>query len=201
MDMEEIRKFLDGINTKKAEAWKHIYMDYYSPLCCYALKILKDRELSADVVQNVIVRLWENDTHFKDMPSFHGYLYKSVYHNCLKVIRDKNVEDHYLTEREKEEQYFDPVYFAAVIEEEVVRKLRNVIDGMPGKRREVMLLCLEGKRVEEISGLLDISVNTVKKHKKEAYQYIRKLIRPDILILFILLLKNRKDFIDKSNCK
>ena len=192
--MKEIRKFLEGINTKQVEAWKHLYTDYYSPLCSFALKILKDRELSADVVQNVIVCLWEKNAYFKDIPSFHNYLYKSVYNNCLKIIRDKNVEVHYLSEQEKENQYFSPEYFAMVIEEEVVRKLRSVIDQMPGKRREVMLLCLEGKHVEEISELLEISINTVKKHKKEAYQYIRKVIRPDILILFILLVKTKSDF-------
>lgn len=197
--MKEIRKFLEGINTKQVEAWKHLYTDYYSSLCCYALKILKDRELSADVVQNVIVRLWEKDTCFKDMPSFHSYLYKSVYHNCLKIIRDKNVEVHYLSEQEKEKEYLNPEYFATVVEEEVVRKLRQVIDQMSGKRREVMLLCLEGKHVEEISTLLNISSNTVKKHKKEAYQHIRKMIRPDILILFILLIKkNQIPFLPES---
>jgi len=51
----------------------------------------------------------------------------------------------------------------------------------------VMLLCLEEKTVEEIGEILGISVNTVKKHKKEAYQYIRKILSPDIFILFCLL--------------
>lgn len=190
--MEEIRQFLHEINTKKVNAWKHLYADYYSPLCCYALKILKDKEQSADVVQNVMLKLWEKKVYFKDMPSFHNYLYKSVYHNCLKILRDKDVEKHYITRQEQEEPSGHPEYFASVIEEEVIKKLRSVIAQMPGKRREVMLLCLEGKRVEEISEILQISVNTVKKHKKEAYQYVRKVIRPDILLLFILLLKQNQ---------
>ena len=46
---------------------------------------------------------------------------------------------------------------------------------------------LEEKTVEEIGEILGISVNTVKKHKKEAYQYIRKILSPDIFILFCLL--------------
>ena len=182
---EEPENFLYGINTKQEKAWQYLYAEYYSPLCCYALKILKDREYAMDVVQGIIVRLWEADTYFEDMPSFRGYLYRAVYHNCLKVLRDRNIKELCLPQCGQEEESAGD--FGAVIEEEVVRKLRGVIARMPEKRREVMLLCLEEKTVEEIGEILGISVNTVKKHKKEAYQYIRKILSPDIFILFCLL--------------
>ena len=184
--IKELKYFLEGINTKQEQAWEHLYADYYSPLCCYALKILKDRELVRDVVQGVIIRLWEADLHFADLPSFHGYLYKSVYNNSLKVLRDKNIEDHYLAVQESREHIVPEELGEAIIEEEVVRRLRSLIDRMPEKRREVMLLCMEEKKVEEISQILGISVNTVKKHKKEAYESIRHSLPADMLVLFFL---------------
>lgn len=192
--MEESVKFLYGINTKQEKAWQHLYAEYYSPLCCYALKILKDREHAMDVVQGVIIRLWEANTYFEDMPSFRGYLYRAVYHNCLKVLRDRNIQEQCLARHAQEDGIGGDL--GAVIEEEVIRKLRNVIARMPEKRREVILLCLEEKKVEEIGEILGISINTVKKHKKEAYQYIRKVLSPDIFILFYLLFKHRD-----WNCK
>lgn len=188
--VEEIQVFLEGINTKHDKAWKLLYANYYSPLCCYAQKILKDREQAADVVQSMIVNLWQANVHFEDIPSFHGYLYKSVYHNCLKSIREKNTAELYLSSQEKEDDFTNPESFAAVIEEEMVRKLRDIIHRMSGKRKEVMLLCLEGKKVEEVSELLGISTNTVKKHKKEAYQLIRELLKSDILILLYIISRN-----------
>lgn len=187
----ELQKFLEGINLKKEEMWKQLYAEYYSPLCCYALKILREREQAADVVQGVIAKLWESDVCFQDLPSFRGYLYKSVYHNCLQVLRNKNVEDAYLDKKDKDEDFTDPGFLSALIEEEVVRRLRHLIQQLPGKKREVMLLCLEEKKVEEISKMLGISINTVKKHKKEAYRYIREMLRSDILLLFFLYIKKR----------
>lgn len=187
----ELQKFLEGINLKKEEIWKQLYAEYYSPLCCYALKILKDREQAADIVQGVIAKLWESDVCFQDLSSFRGYLYKSVYHNCLQVLRNKNVEDAYLDKKDKDEDLTDHGFLSALIEEEVVRRLRHLIQQLPGKKREVMLLCLEEKKVEEISKILGISINTVKKHKKDAYQYIREMLRPDILLLFFLYIKKR----------
>lgn len=185
--MEESQEFLEGVNLKREKVWKQLYADYYSPLCCYALKILKDREQAMDVVQGVIVRLWEIDVHFDNLPSMRGYLYRAVNHNCLKILRDRSVEEIYVSRTVNEETVFEADDFAAMVEEEVVRKLRNLIDHMPEKRRQVMLLCLEEKKVEEISIILGISVNTVKKHKKEAYDYIRKILSPDDLILFYFL--------------
>ena len=96
--------FLYGINTKQEKAWQYLYAEYYSPLCCYALKILKDREYAMDVVQGIIIRLWEADYYFEDMPSFHGYLYRAVYHNCLKVLRDRNIKEQCLTQCGQEEE-------------------------------------------------------------------------------------------------
>ena len=84
-------------------------------------------------MQGIIVRLWEADTYFEDMPSFRGYLYRAVYHNCLKVLRDRNIKELCLTQCGQEEESAGD--FGAVIEEEVVRKLRGVIARMPEKRR------------------------------------------------------------------
>lgn len=186
----KLKEFLSGINGKQVNAWKIFYADYYSPLCNYAFKILQDREQAMDVVQEAFVGLWESDLHFEDMPSFHGYLYKVVYNNCLKQIRDKNIHDRHLAAWKSEQEELQPDLFAAVLEEEIVRKLRHIIDSMGGKRKEVMLLCLESKKVEEISRILNISVNTVKKHKKEAYQYIREVFPTDMLVLFFLSAKS-----------
>lgn len=185
----ELNFFLTGLNAKREDAWRHLYADYYSPLCNYAFKILPDREQAMDVVQDAIVKLWESNVYFENMPSFHGYLYRSVHNNCLKLIRNKNIENRYLTVQENDAPDYISPEFYSILEEEVVRRLRSIIDRMPEKRREVMLLCLEEKKVEEISKILGISINTVKKHKKEAYQYIRETLPPDILLLFFFFIK------------
>ena len=192
---EEPENFLYGINTKQEKAWQYLYAEYYSPLCCYALKILKDREYAMDVVQGIIVRLWEADTYFEDMPSFRGYLYRAVYHNCLKVLRDRNIKELCLTQCGQEEESAGD--FGAVIEEEVVRKLRGVIARMPEKRREVMLLCLEEKTVEEIGEILGISVNTVKKHKKKLISISGKFCHPTFSFYSVFYSTPKIDFLNK----
>ncbi|HAH72226.1 MAG TPA: RNA polymerase subunit sigma-70, partial [Butyricimonas virosa] len=53
----EIQNFINGVNRKDAKAWERIYMNYYSPLCHYAMKILNNREQAEDLVQGAIIKL------------------------------------------------------------------------------------------------------------------------------------------------
>lgn len=181
----QVQDFLYGINTKAAKAWERIYIDYYSSLCHYALKILNDQELAEDLVQGAIIKLWETPLHFDDIASFNAYLYRMVNNNCLKEIRDRDREDKRLKEWAFFTDDLETESLSAVIFEEVIRKLRDVIDKMPPKRKEVILLSMKKMKNEEISDVLNISLNTVKKHKKEAYAVIKKAIQSDIFLFSI----------------
>ena len=192
---EEPLNFLYDINTKQEKAWQYLYAEYYSPLCCYALKILKDREYAMDVVQGIIVRLWEADTYFEDMSSFRGYLYRAVYHNCLKVLRDRNIKEQCLTQCGQEEESAGD--FGAVLEEEVVRKLRSVITRMPEKRREVMLLCLEERRRKKsVKFWESVSIRS-KNIKKKLISISGKFCRLTFLFYSVSYSTPKTDFLNK----
>ena len=169
---QKIQDFIKGVNMKDARAWERIYMDYYSPLCHYAMKILNDQEQAADLVQGAIIKLWETPLHFDDISAFNVYLYRMVNNNCLK-------EWAFFTEEMESES------LSAVVFEEVIRKLRHVIDEMPPKRKEVILMSMRKMKNEEISEELNISLNTVKKHKKEAYAVIKKAMQSDFFLFAI----------------
>ncbi len=182
---QKIQDFINGINGKNAKAWERIYVDYYSPLCHYAMRILNDQEQAADLVQAAIIKLWETPLHFDDISAFNVYLYRTVNNNCLKMIRDKNREDQRLKEWAFFTEEFESESLSAIVFEEVIRKLRHVIDEMPPKRREVILMSMKKMKNEEISAELNISQNTVKKHKKEAYAVIKKAIQSDLFLFSI----------------
>ena len=170
----DVQEFIAGVNAKAAKAWERIYADYYSPLCHYAMKILNDRELSEDLVQGAIVKLWETPLHFEDIAAFNMYVYRMVNNNCLKEIRDRSREDKRLKEWAFFTEEVESESLSSVVFEEVIRKLRHVIEEMPPKRREVILMSMKKMKNEEISAELNISLNTVKKHKKEAYAVIKR---------------------------
>lgn len=182
----DTRDFIDDLNRKAIKAWERIYRDYYSPLCYYALKILQNKELAEDFVQDIIIRLWEKPLHFENLAAFHVYIYRAVNNRCLNEIRDRQRADKKLKEWVFFTEDSTSESLLAVVVEETVRKLHALIDEMPPRQREVILLSMRSMKNEEISAALNISVNMVKKHKKKAYAMISSTLHSNgrLLIVF-----------------
>ena len=73
----------------------------------------------------------------------------------------------------------------SVQKEEIYRELYIAIDRLPEREREVLLLALEGKSNQEIAEQLELSVLTIKTHKKNAYNRLRERLGSFILLLFL----------------
>lgn len=183
---KKIQNFLTGINEKKPKMWEKLFDDYYSPLCNFAVGFVKERGIAKDIVQETIIKIWEKPLDFRLISELNKYLYKSVYNNCIKYIRDQNIKNKNLKDIDIFD-YEDPEVLNQVMLEEVIRKLRLIIDTLPSRQKEVMLMSLHKMKNEEIGEELSISVNTVKKYKKQAYVYIRNQIKKDIFLFAFLI--------------
>lgn len=151
------------------------------------MKILNNHELATDIVQNMIIRLWEKPANFNSIAAFQVYIYRVVNHNCLQYIRNKNREDKRLRDWAFFTEKLDTDSLSAVVQEEVIRKLRFLIDQLPARRREVLLMSMKKMNNEEISIALGITIHAVKKHKREAYLFIRHSLGADLIYFFFLL--------------
>lgn len=171
---KKTQNFLDSINKKEGWAWKYLYDNYFVSLCLYADNILVNSLSSKDVVQNTFIKLWEKQLSFSSEKEFSFYLYKMVYNSCLNKIRDLDNKEKKLHEWSSFESSLSDEHLLSIIKEETIRKLYLLIDTMPYMRKKVILLGLENKKVSEISEILNISENTVKKHRKIAYKFIRE---------------------------
>lgn len=179
---------VEGIYANRAAAWKLLYVRYYAALCHYALKILKDSDIAMDVVQGVMVYLWEHPLFFENESLLRLYLYRAVNNNSLQYLRNKDREDKRLQEwvffADQEEAGGESLN--AVVGEEVFRKLHALIESMPAKRKEVILLSMKRMSNDEIAENMQITVHAVKKHKKEAYAYIRQNLGEDLIYLIFM---------------
>lgn len=184
--MIKLDKFIQGINNKDPRAWKELYRFYYGALCNYSSSIINETSVAEDIVQECLIMIWKSDLNFQNIKILSSYLYKSVYNNTLKYIRDKKVEDKRksewsLTLSETEDDIF---YMAA--EEDVIRKLRAAIALLPDQRKTILQLSLEGYSVQEIALQLEISINTVKTQKKRAYSFLKENLKQYFSLLLLL---------------
>ncbi len=181
--------FVKGVNSKSKSSWEKIYSFYYSALCSYSYKITLDQLASEDIVQTIIIKLWKKDIAFDNINGLTSYLYKCTYTKSLNFIRDNKkavpinsaLKEHILATPEED-------YIKMALDEELISQFYRALEELSPRQREVILMTMKGDKVEEIATYLDISINSVKTHKKRAYQFIRNNISDETFILLLLFL-------------
>lgn len=173
---------IDKINARDEKNWRVLFDTYYAPLCCYAINYLHKQELAEDIVQETLLNLWASSSVFDSKKHLTYYLYKAVYNNSLYYLR--GVREHVEITENMNLQWTEDS-FSETVKEELVRRLYEEIQKLPERRRQIMLLSIDGKSGKEIAELLNISINTVKVVKSKAMDSLRKATK-DNPILFLI---------------
>jgi len=171
------------------KAYHKIFNLYYSDLYNYAGRIISDKYLLDDTVQDVFVNLYKNRDKIKVDVSLKAYLYKSTYNHCIDIIRHNNIQakyldvevmDFYLSEMMK-----DPEVITKLKDEDIKVAIDNALNNLPPKCREIFRLKkIDGYSGAEISKKLNISLKTVESQMTIAYSRLRKDLK---WLLFIII--------------
>tara|TARA_B100001059_G_scaffold216675_1_gene235244 strand:+ start:13157 stop:13753 length:597 start_codon:yes stop_codon:yes gene_type:complete len=189
----EIDKVLSSEFKKgNVQALTYIMDNYHKSLCFYAYGLSNDYDGAKDIVQNIIINLWERRNALPDIKSFKSYLYKSVYNEFLNQIR-----------KSSKMMVFEKEYFEALkdfIDDQDESKTRqqialldNEIENLSPKCRETFLLCKrEGLTYIEIADYLNISVKTVENHMAKAFSILRNKMKEKMNSLLLIIFGSQK---------
>jgi RNA polymerase sigma-70 factor (ECF subfamily) len=171
MTQEKEHILFDDIRIGDEVAFNKAFDLYYSRLCFFADKILRDFDLSRSVAQQVFVDLWIKRDKLV-VTSLQSYLYHSVQNSALDVLKRKKVESRYLATLDKSETE----EMKDLMEEaESADRINKAIQKLPEKCREIFLLCrFEELKYAEIAEKLNISVKTVEMQITIALKKLRK---------------------------
>ncbi|WP_024768736.1 RNA polymerase sigma factor [Aquimarina macrocephali] len=174
-DSRDIEKLLiQGLTDGNQDSYKIVFNQYYSWLYNYVYKLSNNSSLSEDLVQNVLLRLWEKKSTLRITSSLKNYLFRSCHNEFLM----------YLRQQKKEYDALDSLRWEAIFEmytsEEENQldlnwiKLEKAIEQLPKKCREVFKISrLEQKKHKEIADILGISTKTVEIHISKALRFLK----------------------------
>ena len=156
------------LNQGEEKGMEYLFTRYYKPLVLWAASFLNNIPQSEDLVQDFFIRLWEKRTQTSlQATTFKSFLYTSVRSLAFDRMEKK-----------------DP------LEEEVLARVKNEIDKLPERSRQIMqCIYLQGLHYKETAAKLGISIATVNTLLVNALKKIRQAY-PDItqnIILFLLL--------------
>ena len=154
-----------------------IYVHYHASLCVFAKSFVNDIDEAEEIVQNVILKLWEQKESLYKIISLKSYLYRAVRNTCLNYIKHQKIVQQYkdaawIKLKEIESDFVNP-YQNTELEEHI----NNAIAELPERCREVFELSrFDGLKNKEISAKLSISVKAVEANITRALSSLRKKI-------------------------
>ncbi len=163
------------LRASDAGALEELMQAMHVPLLRYTTGLVADRDTAYDILQEAFIKLWGVRGTLDPERSLKALLYRMVYTRALNHNRMKRRESEAHAVVGEGLQAHQP---ARVDEEMDARRLGELmnqwISEMPARRQEAFRLSrFEGLSHQEISTVMDLSVQTVTKHIMLALQFLR----------------------------
>jgi RNA polymerase sigma-70 factor (ECF subfamily) len=158
-------------------AYAAIFERYSRILIAHAYKMLGDQDAAGDIVQDVMLNLWEKRLQINRNMSLSGYLYTAVRNRIFNVLSHRKVVGKYA---ESIISYMEGTHAhsdESLKEKELISLLKKEIDALPGKMKEVFVLYkMEDLNYREIALRLGITDKTAKQQVYNAVKILKTKI-------------------------
>ena len=188
------QSLLSSVAEKSEEAFERLYKRYYHRVMQFVLRMLRDRSVAEEVVDDTMYAVWKGAERFKGNSAVSTWILAIAYRRALKAIDRNRRLQAFLHDEVAIERAVD-VSDAANPEDVVsTEDLRCHIDEAIGRlsddHRSVMVLTLMGYSYEEISTIVECPSNTVKTRMFYARKKLKGML-PDRMILALTDAKGR----------
>jgi len=164
------------------KTFKIFFEGFYPSVCIFANKFVKDLALAEDIAMEAFTVFWKSREKFGDLNAIRGFIYTVARNKCLNSIKQSARLDYNLKDDRFSEDYFHELQ----IEEETYRLVHRAIGILAPQGQRIIRLSLEGEKNQSIADLLNVSINTVKTLKKNAYEDLRQSLKNHFFLLFFL---------------
>ncbi len=181
---------LSSLKKGEESAYRFIFDNYYERLVFFANKMLNDIDSSRNVVQEVIVMLYDKKDELKIHTSLNSFLHQVVRNRVLNLLKHEKMKDGHHTEilhlSDISETKNDAEY------NELQNAIIDIVSELPPRCKTIFELSrVDGKSNQEIAEELDISKRTVETQISNALKQLRNGLRKlellPIIILFLFL--------------
>ncbi len=182
------KRLIKALKNGDKVAFEEIFRIYHKRLYFFCYSFLNQKEDAENITQDVFVKLWVNRATLDCDKSISGFLFtmtKNLTLNYIrKTIHQQIFVNQLLNNGLKECCQTDK----QISYNEVKRRLNDLINRLPPKRKEIFLLTREqGLSHKEIADQLCVSVHTVESQISKALKFIRNGLK-DFVLLFLLLI-------------
>ncbi len=179
----EIKELQYKISTTGDQhAYAQLYLAYMPYLLRFAKSIIKNNELSEEIVSDVFIKVWQNRADIGKVDNLKLYLYVSTKNTALNYL-SRHFRKDVISLEEMSLNISIGTYNPEqlLITSEAVKKINLEIQKLPPRCRLIFKLVKEDRlRYNEIARLLNISVKTIDNQMAIALKKISSAINFDL---------------------
>jgi len=144
-------------------AFHELVVTYQEKLYWYIRKIVVDHDDTDDILQNVLVKVWNNIETFREESSLYTWLFRIATNESLTFLAKKKrqrglfvkPDDDYLIGKFEADEYFDG--------DEIHKKLMEAVLKLPDRQRLVFnMKYFDGMKFTEIAEILKLTTGALK---------------------------------------
>jgi len=157
-------------------AFAVLYQRYLDLLFSRAYTLLQNTDEAKDVVQDVLIWLWNHRISVQINTSLRAYLTGAVQQRCADLIRKK------MNRNNRQQIYASLTTTITGTSPLETKELNNQLQAAmalisPVSRKVFIMSYIEKKTLKEIAALMNIKVQTAKNHMQQALKILRQHLR------------------------
>ncbi|WP_343703212.1 RNA polymerase sigma-70 factor [Chitinophaga sp.] len=179
------QKLLTYLQVDNELAFEGIFRKYFIPLTGFANGYMDDTEQAKDIVQAVLLNIWEQRDSLRIHTALKPYLFNAVRNSCLNELKKSKARQKRLAGllTETSDEVNSRMEYA-----ELRQQIYAAIQKLPEECRRVFVLSrFEKLKYSEIASRLGISVKTVEAQISKALRVLRVQLAGALLLLLALL--------------
>ncbi|MFT4678799.1 MAG: RNA polymerase sigma-70 factor (family 1) [Flavobacteriales bacterium] len=142
----------------------------------FALRYVQNRQVAEDIVQDIMLKVWDNKNELEEIKNIEAW--------CMTLTRNRSL-DHLKAKSSKTSELndnhmslvSDSTPDKALERKEVMTKIKEVVDKLPIKQREVVeLRDFKGFSYKEIAEIVGTDINLVKVNLHRARKAIKEQV-------------------------
>lgn len=178
---------IERIRSDDIEAFKDLYDLYCRQLHNFILQYLSDDADAEEILQDILLSVWENRKKLKIDKSIKSYLFRIAVNKVYNHLKRKVVErkyQYYLSSNELTpgNDVEDKIYF-----QELKETIDQILAQLPDQQRRIYQLSrMDDMSHTEIAKKLNLSIRTVENQIYRAHRFVKNKLSGDLLIFFLM---------------
>lgn len=171
-------KLWESCLTGDKEAFKEIYCRFYSQLYNYGSKLVSDKDLVKDCIQDIFIKMIQNYQSLSATPNVKGYLIKALRNKLYDTLeKEKNTDDISLYEETfVADELLPMLSFEDSESDNRSKHLMEVFSQLSPHQQEIIYLYYVNElKHEEISKIMGINYQSSKNLLYRSLSSLRKL--------------------------